>query len=139
MVVKVGTKLEYACRVAIQLAVSHEGDKVIRVEDLASREGISASFLVQILNDLKRGGIVVSKRGKMGGYGLARHPRDITFLDVVEALEGKLLELDAEPGGASGKLVVDIWKEVADSMESKLRSHTLESAALYGGDLEYHI
>ena len=47
---------------------------------------MSANFLVQILNDLKRGELIVSRRGKAGGYLLNQAPKNITLLQIVEAV-----------------------------------------------------
>src|SRR5690606_11991164 len=118
-------KLEYACRVVVQLANCYDGEHVCRVEDLAKREGLSPSFLVQILNDLRRGGIVVSKRGKMGGYSLAKPPDEITLTEVVIAMEGEVLGMDSDQKGESGPRIVTMWKEVMKAMESKMSAITL--------------
>ena len=67
LTVKVSQKLEYACRAAVCLARHYDGATVVKLEDIAQQEDISASFLVQILNELKRFGLVDSKRGKAGG------------------------------------------------------------------------
>ena len=65
---RVSQKLEYACRAAIQLAKHHDGETPLRLDDLATREHVPATFLVQILSDLKQANLVISKRGKSGGY-----------------------------------------------------------------------
>ena len=54
----------------------------MKLEDISRREEISPSFLVQILNELKRAGLVTSKRGKAGGYLLSRAPGSITVSDT---------------------------------------------------------
>ena len=53
---------------------------------------MSANFLVQILNDLRRAGLVTSRRGQAGGYLLARAPQDVTLRQVVEAVDPALLQ-----------------------------------------------
>ena len=69
---KISQKLEYACRALAQLAKHHDGRTLTRLEDLAQREAVSGNFLVQILNDLRRAGLIESRRGKAGGYLLGR-------------------------------------------------------------------
>ena len=59
--------MEYACRAAICLAKHYDGSTVVKLEEIAQQEDISSSFLVQILNELKRSDLVISKRGKAGG------------------------------------------------------------------------
>ena len=51
-----------------QLAKRHDGRTVTRLDELAQREAVSANFLVQILNDLRRAGLVESRRGKSGAH-----------------------------------------------------------------------
>ena len=70
---KISQKLEYACRALAQLAKHHDGRTLTRLEDLAQREAVSGNFLVQILNDLRRAGLIESRRGKAGGYLLGPH------------------------------------------------------------------
>ena len=136
---KVSQKLEYACRAMIQLGKSCVGDQVIRVEALADKESISPTFLVQILNDLRRKGLVQSRRGKMGGYCLAKAPAAITLNDIVQAIEGGVFEMDSDKRGDSGERVSEIWEEIAGHFEAKLASITLQEMMAQDGLLEYYI
>jgi Rrf2 family protein len=73
------------------LALAHEeGRGPVLVSDLADRDGIPRKFLETILLDLKRHGLVQSKKGRGGGYFLRRSPAEITFGNVIRALEGPL-------------------------------------------------
>lgn len=56
--------------------------------DLATLQGISPSFVAKIFPKLEKAGLIVSSEGIRGGYRLARAPQDITFLDIVDAVEG---------------------------------------------------
>jgi Rrf2 family protein len=62
----------------------------VLVSDIAQREAIPQKFLEAILLELKRHGIVESKKGKGGGYFLRRRPADITFGEVIRVLDGPL-------------------------------------------------
>ncbi|MEZ5304557.1 MAG: Rrf2 family transcriptional regulator [Verrucomicrobiales bacterium] len=88
---KLPLKLEYACRVLVQLAPTFGAGQVRRVEELAERERISANYLLQILNELRTAGLVQSRRGKNGGYLLAKEPASITLAEITRAVEGALL------------------------------------------------
>lgn len=136
---KVSQKLEYACRAMIQLGRSCVGEQVSRVDALAEKESISSTFLVQILNDLRRAGLVQSRRGKMGGYCLAKTPAEITMSAIVRAIEGDVLGIDSDRKGESGERVADIWVEVAEHLEAKMASITLQEMMSTEGLLEYHI
>ena len=76
---KISQKLEYACRAMAQLAKHHDGRTLTQLEDVAQREEVSGNFLVQILNDLRRAGLVESRRGRAGGYLLAKSAEAITL------------------------------------------------------------
>ena len=101
---KVSQKLEYACRARICLAKHYDGSTVVKLEEIAQQEDISSSFLVQILNELKRSDIVISKRGKAGGYVLARPPAKVSLRDIVQAVDPGLLASPEDSSGASGPL-----------------------------------
>ena len=122
---KVSQKLENACRVLVQLAQAYDGQRVTRVEDLARKEGLSANFLLQILNDLRRAGLVVSRRGKLGGYILSRPAVEISLREIVEAVDGVPIEAEVSGSGEAAARVMRTWSEVAQRFESLLEAITL--------------
>ena len=63
---------------------------VVRIQTISDHQNIPKRFLEQILNDLKSGGLVQSKRGVAGGYRLARAPEQITLAAIVRHIEGAL-------------------------------------------------
>jgi len=132
--VKVSQKLDNACRVLVQLAIGYDGKRVYRVEDLARKEEISPNFLLQILNELRKGGVVISRRGKLGGYMLSRPPHEISLCQVVSALEGPLLDGELRAGGQSGATVVAVWEKVNRELEGILEGITLDHMTQMGTD-----
>lgn len=126
---KISQKLEYACRAAAQLAKRHDGKTLTRLEELAQREAVSGNFLVQILNDLRRAGIVESRRGKTGGYLLARPPGLITLRQVVEAVDPSLLQCSVARVGESGTPVRQAWDQVSLETRKAMDRVTLETLA----------
>lgn len=82
-------KSKYGLKALLVLA-QEEGHGPILVSELANRDAIPRKFLEAILLDLKRHGLVESKKGKGGGYFLRRSPAEITFGAVIRALEGPL-------------------------------------------------
>ncbi|TVP79182.1 MAG: Rrf2 family transcriptional regulator [Puniceicoccaceae bacterium] len=131
---KLSHKLEYACRVLAQLGRRHGADKLSQIESLATAEAIPANYLVQILNELRGAGLIVSKRGKQGGYALAKEPKQITLIEIVEALDSELLEHHFESSGHSGPQVAAIWTEVGEAFEAKLRTYTLKDFVVQADD-----
>ena len=136
---KLSVKVDYACRVLAQLARQHGGEGLAHIEQLAKIEAVPANYLVQILSELRNGGLIVSRRGKQGGYALARSPEEITLLDIVRVIDGELLEITTAGEGQSGKRVTQIWKEVRAAMELKVKSYTLDKFMVKAGEEMYYI
>jgi Rrf2 family protein len=127
--VRVSQKLEYACRAMACLGKHYDGISVIKVEEIAEQEAIPASFLVQILNELKRSDLVASKRGKAGGYALTRLPSSITLADVVKAIEPNLLETPNPGKGRCGPSVHHVWSGLSEEFGVALSKISLDSIA----------
>lgn len=109
------------------------------IEELARTEEVPANYLVQILSELRNGGLIVSRRGKQGGYALARPPEEITLLDIVKVIEGELLEITTSGEGQSGRRVNQIWHEIRAALEAKVKTYTLDRLAAKAGDGMYYI
>jgi Rrf2 family transcriptional regulator, cysteine metabolism repressor len=86
---KLSTRGIYALRILSQLA-THYGESPLSVAELSRRENISVKYLEQIIATLKKRGLVVSTRGKKGGYTLRQAPEKITLGDVIRAVDGPL-------------------------------------------------
>ncbi len=122
-----------------QLARRHDEQTITRLEELAQREAVSSNFLVQILNDLRRGGLIESRRGKAGGYRLAREPDTIHLLDVVEAVEPALLENSTQGAGESGEGVRRAWKGISEATRRELGEISLLSLISGSDEPMYYI
>jgi len=82
-------KCEYALRAVLDLALAGSSTAgPIRIADIASRQQIPQKFLETILSDLRKRGLLESRRGAEGGYMLARPAETITVGEVVRAVEG---------------------------------------------------
>jgi Rrf2 family protein len=82
-------KARYALRALYALA-SDEARGPVLIADLAGRERIPHKFLELILLELRHAGILRSKKGKGGGYALARAPREITLGQIIRVIDGPL-------------------------------------------------
>lgn len=122
-----------------QLAKYHDGRTLTRLEDLAQREAVSGNFLVQILNDLRRAGLVESRRGKAGGYLLGRPAGKITLRQVVEAVDPALLQRSTTHEGDSGQGVSRAWEQVSVALHQSLDEITMESMASNRSDPMFYI
>jgi len=112
-----------------QLAKFHDGRTLTRLEDLAQREAVSGNFLVQILNDLRRAGLIESRRGKAGGYLLARAAAQITLRQIVDAVDPALLQCSVTMDGESGQSIRRAWEEISTSLHASLDRITVEKLA----------
>jgi Rrf2 family protein len=82
-------RAKYALKAMLCLA-EHRGDMPLSVTDIAQRAKVPRAFLEQILSDLKRRSLLVSRRGKAGGFLLARRPEDISFAEIIRHIDGPL-------------------------------------------------
>jgi Rrf2 family protein len=86
---KLSRKSIYALRVLPHLAREY-GGRPMSVAQLAELEDLPVKFLEQILTSLRKSGLLVSERGKAGGYLLRRKPEEITLGGIIRALDGPL-------------------------------------------------
>jgi Rrf2 family protein len=114
-------------------------DVLAHIEELARIEAVPANYLVQILTELRNGGLIVSRRGKQGGYALARPPEEISLYDIVRVIEGDLLETNMAGEGHSGRRVAHVWGEVRREFEGVSRRWTLDKIASKAGEEMYYI
>jgi len=93
---KLSKKGEYALKALIELAIDYDkGIAVTLIHNIAEKEDIPPRYLEQILLRLKNSGILKSKRGVGGGYGLNRSPENISLGDVMRAVEGPVSSLSS--------------------------------------------
>jgi Rrf2 family protein len=102
---RLSTKTRYGVRAIFDIAYHGQDQPGVsaQAKDIARREDIPLRYLEQIFQDLKRAGLVESKRGPRGGYYLKRSAAEITLGDVVRALQGPIEEMFAvEDAGSAG-------------------------------------
>jgi len=90
---RLSTKSRYGLRALFDIAYNC-GNMPAQIQDISRRQQISPRYLEQIFQNLKRAGILKSKRGPQGGYCLAKKPEEITVLDVLCATELDVLLVD---------------------------------------------
>src|SRR4051812_24044433 len=125
-------KAEYACVALLELAARHGDPKPARLADVADKHGIPPRFLVQILLDLKRAGLVNSTRGAAGGYALARSPDDLTLLDVLKVIdppEQAARSDDPLQPTVFVQNVRGLWDRLVEAQQAMLRQITLADLA----------
>jgi Rrf2 family protein len=118
-VISVTSKSRYAVVAMAELARSGEGP--VPIKELAERRGIPEQFLEQLFSTLRRGGLLVSQRGMRGGYTLSRPAEEITVLEVVQTLDGKVGQEADEAGG--------IWAEGVGALRKVFAQTTIAEVA----------
>ena len=87
---KITKKGEYALRALVILASAYEGKETLTLRQITERDKLPFKFLEQIMIGLKRARLVLSTKGKHGGYVLSRHPKEITLGEIIRVVDGPL-------------------------------------------------
>ena len=132
-VLRISRKIDYGLRAMIYLA-SIPVESVVPFREIARQMDVPEDFLAKILKTLVDQSLVKSTRGPHGGYALARTPVDISFLDVIEAVEGPValnVCLDGEDacGHTPACTMVDIWRQGQERMLDVYRQTRLAELA----------
>ncbi|MBN2474747.1 MAG: Rrf2 family transcriptional regulator [Pirellulales bacterium] len=124
---KLSRTVSYALQATLQLAQSHS-DEPIPCNRLAAEGKMPERFLLQILRNLVAHGILESTRGVDGGYSLERNPKEVSLLEVIEAVDGPLISAlpvhDGLPSGSKSKLEQKLL-EVTELARRELAAVTL--------------
>ncbi len=113
-------------RAVLGLARHYSTGQTLRVEDLAADQGVPASYLVQILIELKAQRIARSIRGKEGGYLLARAPAEITLGDVLRAVHGTVFDTPALHDPDCPPELRRAWQRMQRAMETAAEAVTFQ-------------
>ena len=111
--ISVTSKSRYAVVAMAELARS--GDGPVPIATIAERRGMPVQFLEQLFSTLRRAGLLTSHRGMKGGYTLSRPADEITVLEVVQTLDGKVGQEADEAGGIWGEGVTALRKVFAQT------------------------
>ena len=101
------------------------------LKDIAASQGISEKYLSQLVIKLRRGGLISSVQGAGGGYKLARPPKMITVLDVLEVMEGPIVIVECLADTAlcerSGQCAPQIlWSQINQKVRNIFLEYTLQ-------------
>ena len=121
----VSVKSKYGLCVIIELA-ERFGQGPVQTRVLAEQHGIPHTYLEQVLNSLKRQGLITSFRGKQGGYVLSKSPEEILIIDVIQCLDGPTSLSQGHKGCES----LDFFWEELDGQIAALVSRSLATVIL---------
>lgn len=133
---QISRKIEYGLRAMLFLAALPPGE-VVPFREIARRMGVPGDFLAKILKKLASGELVLATRGAKGGYALARPPAQISFLEVIEAVEGPVTVnvcTDSHRGCSFSPActMLAVWKEGQEKMLEVYRDTKLDKLAMRG-------
>ena len=89
----ISQKAKYALRALLALCNTRASGTPQMISEIARSQAIPKKFLEQILLELKRHGVVVSRRGRQGGYVLLRAPENVTFGEILRLIDGPIAPL----------------------------------------------
>jgi len=132
-VLQISRKIDYALRAMIYLAALPDA-QISPLQEIADALGLPREFLAKILKSLTAGGLIRSLRGSHGGYQLAKTPREISFLDVIEAAGGPVqinvcLDHKDRCDVSANCSMYSVWKSGQDKMLEVYRRTTLAELA----------
>ena len=131
----VSTKGRYALTVMVDLA-RNGGEGYVSLSDIAEREGLSMKYLESIISVLNKGGMLLSLRGKNGGYRLARDPKDYNISEILLLTEGTLAPVNCimQDGVQCDKAAtcstLPLWAGLDKVIEGYLSDITLEDVII---------
>ena len=126
---KLSKKCQYALKALFELAWHNTG-KPVKTHRIAEAQRISPRFAEIILNDLKHGGFVESRRGKEGGYILARDTRDLTVREVIDYIQGPIslvpdaTQVNGDRSFLGNEAFKELWQKVNNAVSEVCNNTT---------------
>ncbi len=117
--ISVTAKSRYA--VVGMAELSRHADRPVPISVVAERRDIPVQFLEQLFSTLRRDGLLISQRGAKGGFRLARGAEEITVLEVVQSLDGRIGDEGSEAGG--------IWSDGVEALRRVFGEATIADVA----------
>jgi len=119
---------DYALRAIYYLATLGPGSRA-STSQIAKEQHIPPSFLAKIISQLSVAGLLHTSRGARGGVTLAREPKDITMLDVVESIDGPILLNECVEDAHGCKFdktcpMHTLWSEIQEDLITRLGGKT---------------
>ncbi len=127
----ISTKGDYGLLLLSTLAENQaKGKNKISLREVVAQKKLPLKYLGEIAAELKKAGIITSKEGRDGGYSLAKTPSEISLIDVLEALEGKVAPVKCCSKEKTCSIqstcsVKSTWEEAANMMRDFLKNKSL--------------
>jgi Rrf2 family protein len=127
---RLSTKGQYGVRAMFEIAKGYP-ERPVTIKEISERQDVSVAYLEQILNKLRKSGLIISRKGPGGGYILTRSPEKISIAAILNELEGPVAItscLDPEEGCVRADTCVThlLWKALGEQIEGFLNTMTLK-------------
>lgn len=127
---KLSQKAQYGVRAMFEVARGYP-DRPVSIKEIAQRQEVSVAYLEQILNTLRRSGLISSVRGPGGGYLLTQGPAHISIGTILKELEGPVAITSCmDPGEgchrADGCVTYTLWHSLGEKIDAFLSTITLD-------------
>lgn len=120
---KYSNATNYALHTMVHVMRQSEGEP-IGVQELAEKQKLSPTYLSKILTKLTKAGLIESTPGAKGGYKVSRSKKEISFLDVIKAIEGDTNLFDCSLHH-EGCLIESVMRQAEGNMKAELESKLL--------------
>ncbi|NLB63459.1 MAG: Rrf2 family transcriptional regulator [Fibrobacter sp.] len=130
---KLSTKCRYGARAMVEIARNHLSDVFTKRKDITEKHGIPASYLENILLDLRNAGLLYTVRGPRGGFKLTKSPDEIMIYDVLFALCGNdLLNVNCVENQdicerSDTCIMRKVWKKMQIAQDKVLKEISLQT------------
>jgi Rrf2 family protein len=132
----ISSKGRFATRILVLLA-SGDPDRVHSKAEIAALEGLTTGYVQQLMGNLQAAGLVISHRGKQGGFKLARAPQSITVAEALRVMEGEIHLAPCHDGQNCDKIpdcpTRSTWIEAASILEGFFEETTIAQLASHDG------
>ena len=125
---KISTKGRYGLRALVDLAINMDCENV-SIKTISERQNVSERYLEQIFSLLRKGGIIVGRKGAQGGYTLGKNPSELTISEILRILEGENIFIDIneeEENELEDFINKNLWKDINSIISKYFSSITLE-------------
>lgn len=127
---KISTKGRYGLRILLDLAL-HAKNGARQMKEIAQSQQISEKYISRLILSLNKAGLITSLRGAKGGLLLARPPKEITLLEIVEAMEGAVSVVECVADKtfcekADDCSACEIWSSLNKKIKKQMREITLK-------------
>lgn len=128
----ISTRGRYAARIMVLLASDASRAQLTKFQ-IAEAEDISPAYVQQLMMALRMAGLVVSHRGRVGGFSLSRPPDTITMSDVLHAVEGDVMPAPCREAGHCHRMATcptrPVWEKAAELLDGLFADTTIAGLA----------